>query len=48
MMPDLGDYAGAVLGAYASGLVLLSGLVVLSFWQARRAKAALERIERDG
>lgn len=45
MMPDLGKYADAVLGAYAVSVVLLIGIVALSIWQARRAKAALEEVE---
>ncbi|MBT5820931.1 MAG: heme exporter protein CcmD [Rhodobacteraceae bacterium] len=45
-MPDLGKYADAVLGAYAASIVLLIGIVVLSVWQSRRAKAALEEMEK--
>ncbi|MHA3980170.1 heme exporter protein CcmD [Halovulum sp. GXIMD14794] len=44
-MPDLGDYAGAVLGAYAASGVLIGGLVVLSVLRARRVRAALRRAE---
>ena len=46
MMPDLGKYADAVLSAYAVSIVLLIGIVVLSVWQSRRAKAALEEMEK--
>ena len=46
MMPDLGKYADAVLGAYAASILLLIGIVVLSVWQSRRAKAALEEMEK--
>ena len=46
MMSDLGKYADAVLGAYAASIVLLIGIVVLSVWQSRRAKAALEEMEK--
>jgi heme exporter protein D len=46
MMPDLGKYADAVLGAYAASIVLLIGIVVLSVWLSRRAKAALEEMEK--
>ena len=46
MMPDLGKYAEAVLSAYAASIVLLILLVVASVWQARRAKAALEDVEK--
>lgn len=48
MMPDLGRYGDVVLSAYGSGLLLLVGLVAVSFWQHRQAKAALALIERDG
>ena len=46
MMPDLGKYADAVLSAYAASIVLLICIVVLSVWQSRRAKAALEEVEK--
>ena len=45
MMPDLGKYAGTVLGAYGAALVLLVALVALTIWQGRRVKRALEEIE---
>ena len=50
MMPDLGDYAAAVLSSYAVTIALLAGFVWFSFWQARRARARLDRIEgrKDG
>ncbi len=44
-MPDLGSYAAEVLSAYAVALVLLAGIVLLTWWQSRRAKAALARLE---
>lgn len=44
-MPDLGDYAGAVLGAYAASGVLLALLVTLSVLRARRVRAALRQAE---
>lgn len=46
MMPDLGKYAEAVLSAYAASIVLIVLLVLASVWQARRAKAALEDVEK--
>ncbi|MEN8893899.1 heme exporter protein CcmD [Planktotalea arctica] len=46
MMPDLGKYADAVLGAYAASIVLLIAIVALSIWQARRTKAALDDVEK--
>ena len=45
MMPDLGVYAGTVLAAYAASLGLIGVLLVVSLWQARRARAALVRAE---
>ncbi len=33
MMPDLGKYAGTVLGAYGAALLLLLALVALTVWQ---------------
>lgn len=44
-MPDLGKYAGAVLGSYAAALLLLVALVVLTLWQGRRMKRALAEAE---
>ena len=44
-MPELGKYAGAVLGSYAATVVLLVVLVALTVWrgaQVRRALAAVE------
>lgn len=45
MMPDLGKYAGEVLGAYAIGLLLLAGIVMISIWRARNVKRRLEAAE---
>ena len=45
MMPDLGKYAAAVLTAYGASLVLLAGLLVLSFRAGRKARAELDQIE---
>jgi len=44
-MPDLGKYAGDVLLAYGATLVLLGGLIVLTWVQSRRRRAALEKAE---
>lgn len=44
-MPDLGKYEAAVLSAYGASIILIIGLVALSIWQAKRAKAALSEVE---
>lgn len=44
-MPDLGEYAGAVLGSYLASALLIAGLLVQSFWQRSRIKRALEEVE---
>ncbi len=46
MMPDLGKYAGTVLGAYGAALALLVALVALTLWQGARMKRALDEVER--
>jgi heme exporter protein D len=46
-MPDLGQYAVNVLGAYIAGLVLLIGLTVLSIARARKVKAQLRQLESE-
>ena len=45
MMPDLGKYAGVVLGAYGVAIVLIGGLVVLTLWRGARVRAALRAAE---
>ncbi len=44
-MPELGTYALPVLGSYAASVVLIAGLVALSFWQRARVKRALAEVE---
>lgn len=44
-MPDLGKYAGVVLGSYAATTVLILALVGLTLWQARRVKQRLAELE---
>jgi heme exporter protein D len=44
-MPELGKYAGAVLGSYAATAVLIALLLGLSLWQAARVKRALAEVE---
>ena len=48
MMPDLGKYADAVLGAYAVSILLLAGIVWLSFRAAARVRRELDRAEGRG
>ncbi|MGL6211832.1 MAG: heme exporter protein CcmD [Paracoccaceae bacterium] len=45
MIPDLGKYAGAVLGAYGASVALLVVLVAVSLWQAGRMKRRLAEVE---
>ena len=45
MMPELGKYAGAVLGSYAMTALLIAVLVGLSLWQAARVRRALAEVE---
>ena len=44
-MPDLGKYADTVLSAYGISLVLLIGIVWLTWAQARKVRARLEEAE---
>ena len=44
-MPDLGKFAGAVLGSYAATAVLIALLLGVSLWQAGRGKRALAEVE---
>ncbi len=45
MIPDLGKYAGAVMGAYAVSIVLLVLLVAVSMWRGARVRRQLDEIE---
>lgn len=45
MIPDLGKYAGAVMGAYAVSIVLLVLLVAMSMWRGARVRRQLDEIE---
>ncbi|QDL92840.1 heme exporter protein CcmD [Paroceanicella profunda] len=45
MLPDLGRYTVAVLGAYGVTLAALALLVGASWLRHRRVKAALARLE---
>lgn len=45
MIPDLGQYAGAVLWSYAAAVALIVALVAVSIWQGARVKRALRDVE---
>ena len=45
MLPDLGKYAFAVMGSYLVAVVLLGGLIALSWWQRRSIKQQLAEAE---
>ncbi len=45
MMPDLGKYAVEVSLAYAGSILLVLGIVALSWYQARRSRRVLEEAE---
>lgn len=47
-MPDLGSYAVEVLSAYAVSIVLLVGIVWLSWRRYAKTRAALEAVEKNG
>ena len=45
MMPELGKYAGAVMGSYAASIGLIVALVVWSLWRGARMRRALAEAE---
>jgi heme exporter protein D len=45
MMPDLGKYAGAVLGSYAASIALIAVLVGLSLWRSAKMRRVLREVE---
>jgi heme exporter protein D len=45
MMPDLGTYAGPVLGSYAATAVLVAAIVTLTLWRGARVRRALAAAE---
>ncbi len=45
MMPDLGKYQAEVLAAYGVTLLLLLGLLGLSWYRARSVAKALREVE---
>ncbi|HSG57152.1 MAG TPA: heme exporter protein CcmD [Paracoccaceae bacterium] len=44
-MPDLGKYAAAVLSAYGMTVLLLLGLVAVTWLRGRRVRRKLDEIE---
>jgi heme exporter protein D len=46
MMPELGKYAGYVLGSYAASIALIVALVAVSLWQSKRIKLQLDEAEK--
>lgn len=44
-MPELGKYAGAVIGSYVASIALIAALIALSVWQGRRVRRALGQVE---
>jgi heme exporter protein D len=44
-MPDLGNYAVAVLGSYVATLALIALLVGASLWQGARVRRSLREVE---
>ena len=42
-MPDLGKYAAEVLAAYGATILLLAGLVWMTWARSRRVRRALEQ-----
>lgn len=47
-MPDLGVYAAEVLAAYGVTLILLAGIIAVSWRRAAQVKRALREAEADG
>lgn len=45
MMPELGKYAGAVIGSYAASILFIVALVVWSLWRGAAVKRALRDAE---
>ncbi len=47
-MPELGDYATEIISAYVASGAILVMFVAAYIVRARRVRAALEDIEKDG
>ncbi|MEZ5675837.1 heme exporter protein D [Thalassovita litoralis] len=48
MMPELGKYEVEVLSSYAVSILLIVALVVVSILRSRKARAALDEVEKRG
>lgn len=48
MMPELGKYEIEVLSSYAVSIGLIVALVLVSILRARKARAALDEVEKRG
>ncbi|MFV1492503.1 heme exporter protein CcmD [Phaeobacter sp. JH20_36] len=46
-MPDLGKYAVEVLSSYGASLVLLAGLLVITFARGRRIRREMQAMEQQ-
>jgi len=47
MLPDLGKYAFPVIAAYASMIILVAGLVLISLKRGSESKKTLARLEQN-
>ncbi|MEK0163786.1 heme exporter protein CcmD [Phaeobacter sp. A36a-5a] len=46
-MPDLGKYGVEVLSSYGASLVLLAGLLVITFARGRRIRREMQAMEQQ-
>jgi heme exporter protein D len=44
-MPDLGDYAFAVLASYGATVVLVAGVIALTLWRRAQVARRLAEVE---
>ncbi len=45
MMPELGKYAGAVIGSYAATIAVIVVLIGWTWWRGARVKRELREVE---
>ncbi len=45
LWPDLGKYAGTVLGGYGATFAILGALIAVSLWRGARARRRLAALE---